>query len=226
MQRILETEYMDTAEDSLEYDAMDHGDANANVVRDYLALGSDQGLLLDLGTGPGAIPLLLAQLCSDLRVVAVDAAQEMLKLARAKTQAAGLQERIYLQRVDAKRLPYADNSFDGVLSNTILHHIPEPKLFLQEAWRVWKKDQAKGALMIRDLYRPDSEEQAWALVDQHCAAGTKGQRQLLFDSLHAALTLTEARQMVEEAGMLGASVEMTSDRHYTIVCRPAVSKPE
>ena len=40
---------------------------------------------------------------------------------------------------------------------------------------------------------------------------------MLFDSLHAALTLEEARDAARAAGMDGAEVEMTSDRHYTIV---------
>ena len=60
---------------------------------------------------------------------------------------------------------------------------------------------------------------AWALVDKHSAGATDTQRQLLFDSLHAALTRAEARKLVDAVEMTGATVEMTSDRHYTIECR-------
>ena len=73
-------------------------------------------------------------------------------------------------------------------------------------------------LLIRDLYRPPTEADAWALVDEHAAGATEAQRQLLFDSLHAALTLNEARALVTAAGMTSATTEMTSDRHYTIEC--------
>ena len=73
-----------------------------------------------------------------------------------------------------------------------------------------------GVLMIRDLYRPPSEADAWALVDRHAAGATDAQRRLLFDSLHAALTLEEAEEAVRAAGIAGARVAMTSDRHYTI----------
>ena len=101
-----------------------------------------------------------------------------------------------------------------MISNTILHHIPEPLFFLEEAARVRKPG---GVLVIRDLYRPETEEQAHELVRLHASTATADQQKMLFDSLHAGLTLDEARAMVAEVGMTGASVEMTSDRHYTIV---------
>jgi len=51
----------------------------------------------------------------------------------------------------------------------------------------------------------------------HAGDGSDSHRRMLFDSLHAALTLEEARELVLAAGLGEASVEMTSDRHYTIV---------
>ena len=76
-----------------------------------------------------------------------------------------------------------------------------------------------GILLIRDLHRPETCAEAWALVDKHAAGATQAQQQLLFDSLHAALTLEEAKEAVTTAGITGATVAMTSDRHYTIECR-------
>jgi ubiquinone/menaquinone biosynthesis C-methylase UbiE len=213
MERILEPEYMDTAEEASGYDAMDHRVPNDAFVTDFLALGGGDGLHLDIGTGPGDIPILLAQRAPRARIVALDAAHHMLALARRKIAAAGLEQRVRLHAGDAKRLPFADAAFDAVFSNTILHHIPDPAPFLGEAWRVLAPG---GALMIRDLCRPASEARAHALVDLHAAAATPLQRKLLFDSLHAALTLEEARALVAKVGMRGATVRMTSDRHYTI----------
>lgn len=216
MERILEPEYMDTEEEAHAYAAMDHAQANQSVADRFFGLGGGEGLTLDIGTGPGDIPILMARQGGEGRYVAVDAAWEMLKLARTRILESGLSGRIALHRVDAKRLPYRADTFDAVFSNTILHHIPEPIGLLREAWRVLKPG---GMLLIRDLYRPPTEADAWALVDLHAAGATDGQRQLLFDSLHAALTLEEARELVAAADMTGATVEMTSDRHYTIECR-------
>lgn len=215
MDRILEPEYMDTQEEAQEYDAMDHVAANESVLARFLEIGGGRGRAVDLGTGPGHIPVLIARARPEARIVAVDAAQTMLDLARERVDQAGLADRITLQQANVRDLPFGDDSFDEVFSNSILHHIPDPLDFLREAWRVLVPG---GVLLIRDLFRPASEGQAWALVDEHAAGASDCQRQLLFDSLHAALTLEEARSTVAEVGMSGASVEMSSDRHYTIEC--------
>lgn len=213
MERILEPEYMDTPEETEGYDAMDHTAANRSFVDDLFAVRTDQRRFLDLGTGPGHIPILVAQEHPEVHVVGVDAAETMLELARKKVAAAGLSERIELQNADVKSMPIADGAFDAVFSNTILHHIPEPIEFLREAWRV-----CDGLLFIRDLFRPETEDEAWQLVNLHAEGANDQQRRLFYDSLHAALTLDEARETVAAAGMAHAAVEMTSDRHYTIVC--------
>ena len=207
---------MDTEVEAHSYAAMDHAEANHSVAERFFALGGGHGLTLDIGTGPGDIPILMAGQRPEGRYVAVDAAWEMLKLARPKISDHHLTGRIALHQVDAKQLPYPTNSFDAVFSNTILHHIPAPVDLLREGWRVLKPG---GVLLIRDLYRPPTEAAAWELVDKHAAGATDAQRQLLFDSLHAALTLVEARELVADVEMTGATVEMTSDRHYTIECR-------
>ncbi len=154
MERILEPEYMDTEVEVHSYAAMDHTEANHNVAERLLALGSGHGLILDIGTGPGDIPILMAGQKQGGRYVAMDAAAEMLKLAKLKISDSGLTERIVLHRADAKQLPYQAGSFDAVFSNTILHHIPAPTDLLREAWRVLKPG---GVLLIRDLYRPPTE---------------------------------------------------------------------
>ncbi len=216
MQRVLEPEYMDTAEEAAGYAAMDHAEVNRAVAEAFLAHGGGEGLALDLGTGPGDIPILIAQRAPRVRFAAVDAARTMLSLAAARVARAGLGRRIALLAADVKHLPFGSACFDAVLSNTILHHIPRPDALLAEAWRVRRPG---GALLIRDLCRPGSEADAWRLVDLHAKGATTGQRRLLFDSLCAALTLDEARALVRQAGMHGAGVEMTSDRHYTIAVR-------
>jgi len=43
-----------------------------------------------------------------------------------------------LERQDAKHLPYPDRSFAAVISNSIVHHIPEPGKVLAEMVRVTK----------------------------------------------------------------------------------------
>ena len=44
--------------------------------------------------------------------------------------------RIRVMRMDAKATPWPDGSFDAVMSNSIVHHIPDPRHVLTEVWRL------------------------------------------------------------------------------------------
>lgn len=215
MERVLEPEVMDTVEEATAYDAMDHSEANQNFVNRLLELEAD-GLVLDIGTGPGTIPLLLCSHQATCRVVGVDLSTEMLKLAEEYCMASEFAERVSYQLADAKGLDFPDASFDAVCSNTILHHIPDPTPFLAEAWRVLKPG---GVLLIRDLYRPDSTEQVQKLVDLHAAGEEAVSRQLFYDSLCAALTPEELKNTAFEAGLADFQVVIDSDRHMSLQTR-------
>src|SRR5262245_7088966 len=124
LNRQLEPEVMDSAEEARDYDAMDHSAVNRAFVADLLAFwDSPAGWVLDVGTGTAQIPIELCRQHPGLRVVAIDAAAHMLDLAGANVRRAGLESRIRLERCDAKRLPHPQGSFAAVISNSIVHHI-------------------------------------------------------------------------------------------------------
>jgi ubiquinone/menaquinone biosynthesis C-methylase UbiE len=213
MQRELEPEVMDDAEEAREYDAMDHGVPNAAFVERLAELGVS-GCALDLGCGPGQIPLLACDRIADLTVTAVDLAESMLERARAHlARRPDLASRVRFERVDAKRLPYPDAHFDAVFSNTVLHHVAEPRGFLSEAARVLRPG---GALLIRDLFRPDTPGRALELVARHAAQASPAQRELLRASLHAALTPEELGAEAAAVGLADAEVVIDSDRHMSL----------
>ena len=151
MNRIVEPEVMDTQEAAEAYDAMGHGEVDQAFVDRVASLGANTGHFLDVGTGPAQIPILLAQRCPDIHITAIDLSEEMLKIAKRHVSDAGLTDRITLERVDAKTLPYADNTFDGLISNSIVHHIHDALKALQEMGRVARP---QGTVLIRDLIRP------------------------------------------------------------------------
>ena len=213
MERIPEVECMDDPEEAREYAAMDHSEANLAFVEALLAFGMDHGTLLDLGTGPGDIPILLVGRCPEVQVRAIDLSNEMLKIARLHVARAGLSRQISFQLVDAKALPFADGFFDGVFSNTILHHVADPIVFLREGFRVLKPG---GRLLIRDLYRPEDEAGLEQLVTLHAKDGSPRQRELFRDSLRAAYLPHELVALCEEAGLPRPEVTVDSDRHMTL----------
>ena len=210
--RKLETEVMDTCEDASEYDAMDHSAVNQTFVKDLLAAGVDDGDILDLGTGTALIPIELCHQKTEGRIMAVDAAVSMLDIARINIEVAGLRDRITLAQVDAKQLPYRDGSFATVMSNSIVHHIPQPLTLLKEAVRV---SAPGGLLFFRDLLRPPDEHTLRQLVETYAADANDHQRKLFEDSLHAALDLMEIRDLVAQLDFDPANVLATSDRHWT-----------
>ena len=169
-------------------------------------------LMLDLGTGTAQIPILLCQATADVRIIAADAAVSMLDLARLNVEIAGLRDRIQLDHSDAKGMAYRDHMFDAVISNSIVHHIPQPREVLREAVRVSKPG---GLLFFRDLTRPANDDEVSRLVEVYAAGCNEHQQTLFRDSLRAALTLEEMRELVAEFGFAAETVQVTSDRHWT-----------
>ena len=182
LQRVLEPEVMDDPAEADAYEAMDHTETLGAFVDRLAELGAF-GHLLDIGTGPGHLPVMACRRLDVMGVTGVDLADSMLEKARRRVEHEGLADRITLQKADAKKLPFADGSFETVASNTILHHLPDPAVFLFEACRVLKPS---GVLLIRDLRRPDTPEQLEELVRLHAGDGDRSQQKLFADSLHAA----------------------------------------
>lgn len=210
--RILEPEVMDSWDDAREYDSMDHREVNLKFVDDLLAAGECVGDVLDLGTGTAQIPVVLCAKAKDCRIMAVDLAASMLDLARYNIEAAGVVGRVQLAQCDAKGLPQRAATFDLVMSNSIVHHVPEPRTCLSEAVRVTKPG---GRLFFRDLMRPETQEQLDDLVETYAGTSTEYQKRMFRESLHAALSLEEIRNLVAALGFDPSSVQASSDRHWT-----------
>jgi ubiquinone/menaquinone biosynthesis C-methylase UbiE len=210
--RVLETEVMDTAEEARDYDAMDHSAVNRVFVADFLAAWDGRNPILDVGTGTALIPVELCRAAPNAVVAAVDLAENMLALARVNVERAGFARRIKVRRENGRTLSFADGSFAAVISNSIVHHIPEPAVCLAEMWRVTSPG---GRLFVRDLMRPADEATLRRLVGQYAGDANDHQRKMFADSLHAALTVDEISELVARLGADPATVRATTDRHWT-----------
>lgn len=219
--RVLEPEVMDSRAEAVDYDAMDHREVNRVFLDDFLELLRSSAALpegrplkaLDVGCGTAQIPIELCRRPLDCRVIGIDLAAAMLAVGEENVREAGLEGCIALERVDAKRLPYEDGRFDAVISNSIVHHIPEPKTVMAEMLRVLKPG---GVLLVRDLLRPEDVETVDRLVETYAGEENAHQRQMFRDSLCAALRLEEVRAMLAELGRPEDWAEQTSDRHWTV----------
>jgi ubiquinone/menaquinone biosynthesis C-methylase UbiE len=183
-------------------------------VADFLAAHGPcrGGAILDAGTGPARIPIALARADAKAPILGIDLARHMLDRARQNVEEAGLSDRIKLQLADAKGVPYPDGQFESVISNSIVHHIPDPSPALAEMVRLVAP---AGTLFVRDLRRPEDERSFDALVLAYAGGESESARALFAASLRAALTLDEIRTSVAALGLPPGDVVESSDRHWT-----------
>ncbi len=104
--------------------------------------------ILEIGTGQGLGAIFLARKLNDSRFVAIDYERDMVEAAAQKVRKSGLQDRIRVEWGDAESLDFKDNSFDAVVSITVLHHVPGYEKAIAEAARVMKPG---GIFMIVDF---------------------------------------------------------------------------
>jgi ubiquinone/menaquinone biosynthesis C-methylase UbiE len=102
--------------------------------------------VLDVATGTGRVPLLLAgQVWFGGQICGIDIAPGMLAQAHAKIAAADLGSRVALREGDASALPWPDGMFDLVTSLEALEFFPRPRRALAEMARVLRPG---GGLLI------------------------------------------------------------------------------
>lgn len=213
LERIPEPEAMDTWEEAVEYDAMDFIEVNNAFAHRALELGPPSGIILDCGTGTARIPILIAGQNPNIHITAIDLSSNMLKIGEANVNDADLKGSITLMLVDAKKLPFPDNHFDMIISNSIIHHLSKPISFFEELNRVIKPN---GGIFVRDLIRPHDKKELGTLVSMYVADANDRQRKLFYDSLHAAFTIKEITELLALSGIHGTHIVQSSDRHWSI----------
>lgn len=109
------------------------------------------GRLVDIGTGTGRMIELFGSRAT--QAIGIDRSSEMLRLARAKLDAAGIASS--LRQGDLYALPLADGSADCVIVHQVLHYAHSPASAIAEAARVLAPG---GTLLIVDFAAHDREE--------------------------------------------------------------------
>jgi ubiquinone/menaquinone biosynthesis C-methylase UbiE len=140
--------------------------------------------VLDVACGPGIVACAVA--LQGAHVTGVDLTPAMLDQARQRQRSLNLKDVVW-QVADATRLPFAEGSFDVVLTRYSLHHMPDPLRALREMQRVCRKD---GRVVVIDA-TPSADTQA-----------AYDRMEILRDRSHvSALTLDQLRSMGREAGL-------------------------
>ncbi|MEO7053203.1 MAG: class I SAM-dependent methyltransferase [Rhodanobacter sp.] len=117
--------------------------------------GNEQ--VLDLGCGRGAVLLMAAAYIPQGRAVGVDIwshqdqSGNAMEVTTRNAEAEGVADRVELKTADMRELPFADDSFDLVVSNVAIHNISDRagrERAIDQAWRVLRPG---GRLLIADI---------------------------------------------------------------------------
>jgi 2-polyprenyl-3-methyl-5-hydroxy-6-metoxy-1,4-benzoquinol methylase len=214
MKRVLEPEVMDDPEQVLAYAQADFEEENQGFVDQFFTLYPDlqNPHIVDLGCGPGDIPLRVARRHPTCSVTGIDASQPMITYAEQAVKKAGFHDRVQFlcQRFqDVNLSPPAD----AMISNSLVHHVPNPLRF----WYCLKTLLKPGSpILVMDLLRPESPEAAKAIVDAQAAGEPERLRQDFFHSLLAAFTEDEVAAHLAELNFSRLQVDVPDDRHWIV----------
>ena len=214
MQRALEPELMDDPEQALVYARADFEEENQGFVARFLESYPDlkDVHVLDLGCGPADIPIRLARALPECRVTGVDGSAPMIALGREAVRAAGLADRITLRCERFQDMVLAEKA-GAVISNSLLHHVPNALQF----WYALRQLAKPGAVvLVMDLLRPDSPEEAQALVDRYAAGEPAILRRDFYNSLLAAFTDDEVAAQLTEMNLSRLLIDVPDDRHWVV----------
>jgi ubiquinone/menaquinone biosynthesis C-methylase UbiE len=143
-------------------------------------------IALDIACGPGAYVLALAPLVKTSR--GIDLTPEMLRRARGFQVERQISNAEFV-RGEADLLPFVDGSFSLVSCQCAFHHMPKPKVVLEEMVRILKLD---GRLVIIDPVSPESDSK-FEIYNRI---------EVLRDPSHTStLRLTEFLSLFDEAGL-------------------------
>jgi ubiquinone/menaquinone biosynthesis C-methylase UbiE len=214
MERKFEPELMDDPEQALAYARADFEEENQGFVNLFLEYYPDwtDGHLIDLGCGPADIPIRFARALPECRITGVDGSAAMIRLAEEAVRAAGVADRIAL-RADRFQAVSLAVPADAAVSNSLLHHVPNPLQF----WYALKKLVKSGSyVLVMDLLRPESPEAAQMIVDQYAATEPAILRRDFYNSLCAAFTEDEVAAQLAEMNLSRLLIDVIDDRHWIV----------
>ncbi len=212
MKRQLEPELMEEAAQVEAYATADFNQPNSHFMQMFSeTFGKCQGHVLDLGCGPGDISLRFASTHPDCLIHAVDGSDTMLAYGRKSLEKSNLNNlQFFNAHLPCRNLPRPE--YDAVISNSLLHHLPDPQILWQTIRNYGK---AGCRVFIMDLIRPETLEQARSLVETHANDEPGILQHDFYHSLLAAFEVGEVRAQLQRAE-LELSAQTVSDRHFIV----------
>ncbi|MCG3778131.1 MAG: 27-O-demethylrifamycin SV methyltransferase [Nitrospira sp.] len=214
MNRRLEPELMEGDAQVQAYAAADFSQENQGFVDRFCTCFPyfSRGHVLDLGCGPGDIPIRFARAVPGSCVTGIDASAPMVQLAEEAVRQAGLSDRITF-RCERFQAVVLGEPADAAISNSVLHHVPNPLQF----WHKLRLAVKPGSpVLVMDLLRPESPEEAQAIVDLYASGAPEILRRDFYNSLLAAFTADEVAAQLAEMNLSRLMIDVPDDRHWIV----------
>ena len=180
--------------------------------------------VLDLGSGTGDISHALLRRYRKARVVSLDIAFTMAQRSRRR---GGWLRRPTAVCADAERLPFADHSFELLVSNLMLQWCQD----LDSAFAEFRRVLAPGGLLLFTTFGPDTLKElrhSWRQVDDHTHVNAfldmhdigdallrAGLAEPVMDVERMAVTYQDVRGLMRDLKELGAH-NVTAGRNHAL----------
>jgi ubiquinone/menaquinone biosynthesis C-methylase UbiE len=191
-----------------------------DFVKRAMELGVDGGMVLDVGTRVGLVVLKILWQNENFYAIGMDSSKAMIERARETAVAWGLDQRVFFQVGDARRMRFKSSYFDLVISDSTLHCFDDPVSVLAEIGRVLKP---RGALLIRDLERPSRLNIA-RRIEKHGGAYGKQMKHHVETAIRASYNQSELQDLVRASGVERVQV-VRMDEHHLAIQRTGESDP-
>ena len=183
-------------------------------VRKILRKGIRSGRVLDIGTGSGRLAIELAKVKGcHFDIIALDISENMIKKARENARLYGVENKIKFLVSTAAALPFADNSFDLVISYASLHHWFKPVAVFDEVARVTKET---GHFIIRDNKRVYQNPVWKAIIWIISRFMNKRHRENWPKAIMASYTIPEVREILSRSRL--KDYRISSDFVFIDLC--------
>jgi ubiquinone/menaquinone biosynthesis C-methylase UbiE len=204
-------------------------------VFDHLLEGLDEGSnIIELGCGPGGLWLSnLDRIPASWQITLTDFSPGMLQEARQRLG----EQRFAYDILDAQAIPYVNATFDAVIANHMLYHVPDLDAALAEIQAILKPSRHLYATTIGRQHMRELNELVWKRWPQSSGKGwsvnssfvlENGQEKLApfftqvsLDTYEDSLAVTEAEPLAAYAfsGRLGSQLSPQMRESFTDLIR-------
>jgi ubiquinone/menaquinone biosynthesis C-methylase UbiE len=170
-----------------------------------------RGHMLDLGCGTADVTARFAAAFPAITVLGVDGSEAMLSFGRRKVQETGTESRVTLEKHFLPDPQLENHRFDGIICNSLLHHIADPV----GLWKTATGCGKPGApVLLIDLLRPPDHNAVVRLVKQHAPDAPDILQRDFIASLHAAYTMDEVRHQLNAASLQRFHLDHVDELHF------------